>query len=130
MCPWVRAVSLLDVGRVAVSWDALSDRLESAALDQEFEVSVQPRRQGSRFNEDAEFDVVVDAGAGEVGAGDQSRGPVGDYTLGVEAGRLREERLAGFEGPSVEVRGVLDRRERVCGVNDQWAAEIVWASRG
>ena len=86
---------------------------------------MQSRRQGACFDEDAEFDVVVDAGAGEVGAGDQGRGPVGDHGLGVEAGRLGEERLAGFEGPSVEVRGVLDRRERVRGANNQLAAGIV-----
>ena len=93
---------------VREGWRLYPDRLQSAFLDQQFEVLVQPRRQGSCFDEDAEFDVVVDAGAGEVGAGDQGCGPVGDHALGVEASLGRKERLASFEGPSVEAGSVLD----------------------
>ena len=81
--------------------------------------------EGPCFDENTEFNVVVDASAGEVRAGDQGRGLVGDHTFGVEASRGSEERFAGFKGPSVEVGSVLDGCKWVSSADSEWAAGVV-----
>ena len=52
-------------------WSPCSDWLQRPCLYQQLEVTAEPCRQGACLYEDTELDVVVDAGAGEIGAGDE-----------------------------------------------------------
>src|SRR4051812_9208076 len=82
--------------------------MQQAPVDQGLEVSQDGGGEGSVSEEEAEFDVSVEGGFGEVGGGQEDGFVVGDYgfgvedsggAFGVEGAGIEEDLGAGGSGP-------------------------------